>query len=180
MATWPVISAARGVLCCVAFHHIIAPRTAAPPNRTTLKGDTLQASLMQAVTRRLIARQRQTQASREPSCRCALCCGGLGLTFAQKWSPCKCVGRPGFTAVVSRPPPVASFSLCALRLFVIKRTYSLPAPALPLCVFALRSATVCQETDASLCGPVLSVNVWAWAPGHCSKLFFRSAICDCS
>ena len=30
----------------------------------------------------------------------------------------------GFTAVVSRPPPVASFSLCALRLFVIKRTYS--------------------------------------------------------
>ena len=31
---------------------------------------------------------------------------------------------PGFTAVVSRPPPVASFSLCALRLFVIKRTYS--------------------------------------------------------
>ena len=95
MATWPVISAARGVLCCVAFHHIIAPRTAAPPNRTTLKGDTLQASLMQAVTRRLIARQRQTQASREPSCRCALCCGGLGLTFAQKWSPCKCVGRPG-------------------------------------------------------------------------------------
>ena len=32
---------------------------------------------------------------------------------------------PGFTAVVSRPPPVASFSLCALRLFVIKRTYSL-------------------------------------------------------
>jgi hypothetical protein len=31
----------------------------------------------------------------------------------------------GFTAVVSRPPPVASFSLCDLRLFVIKRTYSL-------------------------------------------------------
>ena len=32
---------------------------------------------------------------------------------------------PGVTAVVPRPPPVASFSLCALRLFVIKRTYSL-------------------------------------------------------
>ena len=29
----------------------------------------------------------------------------------------------GFTAVVSRPPPVASFSLCDLRLFVIKRIY---------------------------------------------------------
>jgi hypothetical protein len=27
----------------------------------------------------------------------------------------------GFTAVVPRPPPVASFSLCGLRLFVIKR-----------------------------------------------------------
>ena len=27
----------------------------------------------------------------------------------------------GFTAVVSRPPPGASFSLCDLRLFVIKR-----------------------------------------------------------
>ena len=27
----------------------------------------------------------------------------------------------GFTAVVPRPPPVASFSLCVLRLFVIKR-----------------------------------------------------------
>jgi hypothetical protein len=32
----------------------------------------------------------------------------------------------GFTAVVSRPPPVASFSLCDLRPFVIKRTYSSP------------------------------------------------------
>ena len=42
---------------------------------------------------------------------------------------------PGFTAVVSRPPPVASFSLCALRLFVIKRTYSLRAE-----VFAFRGA----------------------------------------
>ena len=164
MATWPVISAARGVLCCVAFHHIIAPRTAAPPNRTTLKGDTLQASLMQAVTRRLIARQRQTQASREPSCRCALCCGGLGLTFAQKWSPCKC--RSVICDCLSLNVPILS-------------VWAVPAPALPLCVFALRSATVCQETDASLCGPVLSVNVWAWAPGHCSKLFFRSAICDC-
>ena len=29
----------------------------------------------------------------------------------------------GFFAAVSRPPPVASFSLCDLRLFVIKRIY---------------------------------------------------------
>ena len=29
----------------------------------------------------------------------------------------------GFFAAVSRPPPVASFSLCDLRLFVIKRNY---------------------------------------------------------
>jgi hypothetical protein len=35
----------------------------------------------------------------------------------------------GFTAVAPRPPPVASFSLCDLRLFVIKRTYSLQAAA---------------------------------------------------
>ena len=44
----------------------------------------------------------------------SLCVAGLGPRLL-----------PGFTAVVSRPPPVASFSLCALRLFVIKRTYSL-------------------------------------------------------
>jgi len=30
----------------------------------------------------------------------------------------------GFFAAVSRPPPVASFSLCDLRLFVIKRIVS--------------------------------------------------------
>jgi len=29
----------------------------------------------------------------------------------------------GFFAAVSRPPPVASFSLCDLRLFVIKRIF---------------------------------------------------------
>ena len=34
----------------------------------------------------------------------------------------------GFTAVVPRPPPVASFSLCGLRLFVIKRIYHLEQP----------------------------------------------------
>jgi hypothetical protein len=32
----------------------------------------------------------------------------------------------GFFAAVSRPPPVASFSLCDLRLFVIKRIYRAP------------------------------------------------------
>jgi len=31
----------------------------------------------------------------------------------------------GFFAAVSRPPPVASFSLCDLRLFVMKRIVSL-------------------------------------------------------
>ena len=46
---------------------------------------------------------------------------GASLRFVKRAAPL----LPGFTAVVSRPPPVASFSLCALRLFVIKRTYSL-------------------------------------------------------
>ena len=58
---------------------------------------------------------------------------------------------PGFTAVVSRPPPVASFSLCALRLFVIKRTYTAhvlgPRPS-PV----FRSATSAR----------VPLVVWAW------------------
>jgi len=49
-----------------------------------------------------------------PSCARPVSGAGLGPSLLS-----------GFTAVVSRPPPVASFSLCDLRLFVIKRTYSL-------------------------------------------------------
>ena len=39
-------------------------------------------------------------------------------------------------AVVSRPPPVAGFSLCDLCLFVIKRIWSLPFNAPPLSLFS--------------------------------------------
>jgi len=79
----------------------------------------------------------------------------------------------GFSAAVSRPPPVASFSLCDLRLFVIKRIYSL-ATHHPI-GWACGASTPCGGPRSSSC--VVCGCAWRSCVRRLPAVVFSRLVC---